>query len=489
MSDCDSGNHFSECESDGDEMYCDYSDEESFYDCDVDECKANTDDEDDYPFEVLGEEKIAAQMSDSVNEVKNVTLIPERRVKILLNYFKWDKLKLMERFYSEKQDDIFQDIVPIQADSSESVLECKICFDTFSKGDMAALDCGHFFCAPCWSGYLSFKIVQEGSIQMIECPDPKCHMVVDDQTLLNIVTPQIKVKYLKLIMDYYVQCNKLIKWCSAPDCNYAIKVSYLEPRSVKCKCGHSFCFSCSEDWHEPINCEMMKKWIKKTNDDSETCKWISLHTKDCPKCQMPIEKNGGCNHMVCRSSSCNFEFCWLCMEKWGKCGYQCNRFVEKEDLSLDETRKLLEKFVFYSDRYMNHLNSLKFDKELYDKADSKMKEMTDIYNMSFQEVQFLKTAVDILCKCRRTLLKTYVFGYYVRKNNQKDIFEDNQRDLETAIDTLSGYLEKDIESMADLKNMKKEILDKSTYVEQRRKVLVAHIYEGNDKDWWETTQD
>ena len=165
------------------------------------------------------------------------------------------------------------------------------------------------------------------------------------------------------------------------------------------------------------------------------------------------------------------------------------RFVEKEDLSLDETRKLLEKFVFYSDRYMNHLNSLKFDKELYDKADSKMKEMTDIYNMSFQEVQFLKTAVDILCKCRRTLLKTYVFGYYVRKNNQKDIFEDNQRDLETAIDTLSGYLEKDIESMADLKNMKKEILDKSTYVEQRRKVLVAHIYEGNDKDWWETTQD
>merc|ERR1712241_1296692 len=122
-------------------MYCDYSDEESFYDCDVDECKANTDDEDDYPFEVLGEEKIAAQMSDSINEVKTVTMIPERRVKILLNYFKWDKHKLMERFCSESQDDIFQDIVPIQVDSAEGILECEICFDTFLKGNMAALEC------------------------------------------------------------------------------------------------------------------------------------------------------------------------------------------------------------------------------------------------------------------------------------------------------------------------------------------------------------
>jgi ariadne-1 len=122
----DSGNDFSEIESDGEcsdpeEPYSDY------------ECESNKDD-DDYPFEVLGEEKIAAQMSDSINEVKSVTMIPERRVKILLNYFKWDKHKLMERFCSESQDDIFQDIVPIQVDSAEGILECEICFDTFLKG-------------------------------------------------------------------------------------------------------------------------------------------------------------------------------------------------------------------------------------------------------------------------------------------------------------------------------------------------------------------
>ena len=53
-----------------------------------------------------------------------------------------------------------------------------------------------------------------------------------------------------------------------------------------------------------------------------------------------------------------------------------------------------------------------------------MEEMQQ-HNMSWIEVQFLKKAVDILCECRRTLMYTYVFAYYLRKNNQSEIFEVN----------------------------------------------------------------
>ena len=45
------------------------------------------------------------------------------------------------------------------------------------------------------------------------------------------------------------------------------------------------------------------------------------------------------------------------------------------------------------------------------------------HNMSWIEVQFLRKAVDILCECRRTLMFTYVFAYYLKKNNQSEIFE------------------------------------------------------------------
>jgi hypothetical protein len=35
---------------------------------------------------------------------------------------------------------------------------------------------------------------------------------------------------------------------------------------------------------------------------------IASMSKDCPNCQMPISKDGGCNHMTCRV--CKHEFFW-----------------------------------------------------------------------------------------------------------------------------------------------------------------------------------
>lgn len=119
---------------------------------------------------------------------------------------------------------------------------------------------------------------------------------------------------------------------------------------------------------------------------------------------------------------------------------------------------------------MNHMQSLKFEHKLYASVKLKMEEMQQ-HNMSWIEVrnywqmwqfltqklifqvQFLKKAVDILCQCRQTLMCTYVFAYYLKKNNQSMIFEDNQKDLEVATEKLSEYLERDItsENLADIK--------------------------------------
>lgn len=68
-----------------------------------------------------------------------------------------------------------------------------------------------------------------------------------------------------------------------------------------------------DEREKPAICVIVKKWLKKCEDDSETANWISAHTKECPRCQSTIEKNGGCNHMTCRK--CRHEFCWVCMGK------------------------------------------------------------------------------------------------------------------------------------------------------------------------------
>lgn len=61
---------------------------------------------------------------------------------------------------------------------------------------------------------------------------------------------------------------------------------------------------------------------------------------------------------------------------------------------------------------------------------------------------------------------TYVFAYYLRKNNQSVIFEDNQRDLESATETLSEYLERDITS-ENLADIKQKVQDKYRFVRHR----------------------
>ena len=121
--------------------------------------------------------------------------------------------------------------------------------------------------------------------------------------------------------------------------------------------------------------------------------------------------------------------------------------------------------------------------QLYAGIRQRMEDMQQ-HNMSWIEVQFLKKAVDILCMCRQTLMYTYVFAYYLKKNNQSIIFEvrvpsslfhhcsvfrlnlenvyfcqDNQRDLEQVTEQLSEYLERDI-TQDMLVDIKQKVQDK-----------------------------
>lgn len=37
-------------------------------------------------------------------------------------------------------------------------------------------------------------------------------------------------------------------------------------------------------------------------DDIANALWVAANTKKCPRCQTPIEKDEGCNHMRCEES-------------------------------------------------------------------------------------------------------------------------------------------------------------------------------------------
>lgn len=110
---------------------------------------------------------------------------------------------------------------------------------------------------------------------------------------------------------------------------------------------------------------MVIQWDLKNSSESENVTWIIANTKQCPntKCQRPIEKNQGCNHMHCKM--CNKEFCWICLGDWKEHNsttggyYKCNKFKEGEstDKKREDAKYELQRYMFYFERFNNHLKS------------------------------------------------------------------------------------------------------------------------------------
>ncbi|KAF2345172.1 IBR domain, partial [Trinorchestia longiramus] len=158
--------------------------------------------------------------------------------------------------------------------------ECPICCLNMPSKMMSGLWCGHRFCTSCWSEYISTKVVDEGTGQSITCAGFDCSVVVEDSIVMSLLKDhKVRLAYQHRISQSFVECNRQLRWCPYPDCKYVVKVQYPDARRVVCKCQNVFCFSCGASWHDPVKCSLLKKWIKKCDDDSETSNWISANTK------------------------------------------------------------------------------------------------------------------------------------------------------------------------------------------------------------------
>jgi ariadne-1 len=173
------------------------------------------------------------------------------------------------------------------------------------------------------------------------------------------------------------------------------------------------------------------------------------------------------------------------MGLWSEHGtswYNCNRFEEKSGNEARDnqakSRQSLERYLFYYNRYANHELSAKLDKDLYLKTEKKMINLQTTSGMSWIEVQFLDTASQALQQCRQTLKWTYAFAFYLARNNLTEIFEDNQKDLEMAVENLSEMFEKPTSELAKLKT---NILNKTSYCTRRRVILLSDTAENLKK--------
>jgi ariadne-1 len=441
-------------------------------------------------FKVLSPEDIEREQNLQINEVSSILGLPPESSAILLRFGRWNREKLIESYMDHPESTLEEAGLGTNFESTPKTevvpgFICDICCEDGDDLETYAMRCGHRFCVDCYRHYLAQKIREEGEAARIQCPGNDCHMIVDSKSLSLLVTDDLKDRYQTLLTRTYVDDKENLKWCPAPNCEYAVdchvkqrELQRIVP-TVQCGCKHYFCFGCTLNDHQPSPCKLVKMWLQKCEDDSETANWISANTKECPKCHSTIEKNGGCNHMTCRK--CKHEFCWMCMGLWSEHGtswYNCNRFEEKSGAEARteqaRSRASLERYLHYYNRYANHEQSAKLDKDLYLKTEKKMTSLQSQSGLSWIEVQFLDTASQALQQCRQTLKWTYAFAYYLARNNLTEIFEDNQKDLEMAVESLSEMFEKPV---GELANLKVDILDKTAYCNKRRVILLSDTAE------------
>ncbi|EGR33269.1 ibr domain protein, partial [Ichthyophthirius multifiliis] len=233
---------------------------------------------------------------------------------------------------------------------------------------------------------------------------------------------------------------------------------------------------CFGDAHLPCSCEMLKNWLillggKSSENLNDT--WIKMNTKDCPKCKTHIQKNQGCMHMNCKN--CNFHFCWLCRGEWvnHESFYECNKYKPKVEQKSDD-EIMLEKYTFFSDRFTEHISSIKFSlKEAQQKiqAFKSYEQVINFQENKFDdgEMMFYENAFNLVLQAKRAIAYTYPIGYYIQEN-KREFFEFQQGQIEGQVAKLE-----DIITQIDFNNFFQDNQDcqflSNSFLAYRQKVI------------------
>ena len=191
---------------------------------------------------------------------------------------------------------------------------CGICLDVLIDNPICLSLCGHRFHSNCLNFQINNAISESGisgfPINCAICLHPLTHndwiKVLSYNELNNLFSASL---------IHFMSTNSSFSHCENSNCDfvYNIEKSKIKGNTRKCtRCKGTYCILCKRQVYgisHEIQCEMEK--MKKI--DVEDITWIEKYTVGCPRCNIRIEKNEGCNHLVCSRCSCHF--CFICREE------------------------------------------------------------------------------------------------------------------------------------------------------------------------------
>lgn len=426
-------------------------------------------DSDQIYFNVVDLEHVRASEIRAATEIADLLSLGLPLSRIFLRAYFWNREKLSEEYLEGKA---LNKLGLIEADLEKlrkpgqrvqrTPRTCPICCETYTTGFQLA--CKHVACINCYETYLREKL-STGDLLSARClGQHDCSLVVKSNDF-GLVTPELETGYLDRIAADYLQSHELsLKACPGPGCSRIIELTSslamldLDQYMVECSCGTKFCFSCKNEWHLPVSCDLAKKWLNINGELTKNNLWLDKYTKPCPKCEARIERTEGCNHMKC--STCHFEYCWMCMQDWSEHNgmfFKCVHFQASAEAK-HSGKATSNRLKHYSVRFDSHIIDSRRDMSIGD--------------LSFSSQQVLKNVLPTLSYARRILAWTYVLLFYTAGSNQKTILETTVSDIESHAETLA-------ELLAGGDQVSAPCLELSSYLNSRAENLVNFALETN----------
>ena len=216
-----------------------------------------------------------------------------------------DSSKVIEMFLSKKVP-LIKSISSVTNQPVEDDM-CAVCLCPIEGISFTPQTCKHTFCMGCIRQNVEVAITN-GTFPVV-CPHCSEEMCLRDLYKLGESCSIDVRKLAEKSLNTFVEANPAYSYCSGLRCNGVCIDGDASADYIPCStCLVEHCKLCKLNRHTGETCDEHQQKI------FHILQWQREDPKNhklCPKCNMPIEKTGGCNNVYC--SFCHTSICWQCL--------------------------------------------------------------------------------------------------------------------------------------------------------------------------------
>jgi hypothetical protein len=214
-------------------------------------------------------------------------------------------------------DKVYQQVVTIVREKRTALIStirdtdstCPICL-TAAESPIT-VRCGHVYCSDCFEGLCLYTNSGDSDfIVVCQGASGTCNRTIQMNDLQESLSSSALETVLGTSFKSFVSRRPTeFKYCSTPGCVYLFRCGGQTKNLTCTNCMEVNCTHCFQR-HPSMRCSDYKDLISGRTEAFGRYK-REKGIKDCPKCQTPIEKTYGCNHMTCEG--CRTHLCWDCL--------------------------------------------------------------------------------------------------------------------------------------------------------------------------------